>query len=208
MTILRPGSAHFHDLAVADVLTLGPDTELTGLTVDTFPRLDVNGVYTNFHDVRFRHAIASDHNGTISGGAAGGDTSVPRVTFAKPGTKRLKWLEDVPAGWTGCGINFSWCKEVAGAGNVHWMLTYQIVNFLLGTDILAGAVTTVYNTALAVPAGVGAIAYQITGAGFSTPAQAFGIPPLIMGSLSRIDDGTDTFAGAVSVPMTSLSLTT
>jgi hypothetical protein len=202
VTILRPGSATFRTLEVVDQLDIN-GTVLTGEQVDGVDRLHVAGIYTNFHDVRFRSVHGNSTDGTPVPASAA-SIGVPRISLAKG--QRMKWLEEAPAGWARSIISFAWCKEAAGVGNVHWRLEYQLVNFLAGTDIITGAVTQVYDAAVAVPAAVGPVTYTITAAQIPTAPQAFGIPPLLECILTRINDGTDTYAGSASPAFTSISL--
>lgn len=167
----------------------------------------IDGVFHNFHPVNFRSPLDGDHNGTLSGGASGGLTNgLPRITLAKPGTKTIKWVEECPLGWDNVAVNFCWCKEAAGSGNVHWRISVHVVNFLSAVpDLDNGAMTQVWDSSPAVPAGVGSGLYNPSTAAFSTLPFAFGIPPVLSVALQRIDDASDTYAGAVSVAFSTLS---
>lgn len=195
------------------ILPGSPGFKLGGTTVTEtvesgIKHFTVDGVFHNFHPVIFRSPLGLvDHNGTLSGGASGGLTNgVPRITFAKPGTKTMKWFEEAPAGWDNMRTSFCWLKEASGSGNVHWRISVQIMNFLSGTvDMDSGTMSTVYDAGVAVPATQGNGLYTITSGSYVTTPQAFGIPPVLSCALQRIDDGTDTFAGAVSVAFLSTS---
>lgn len=195
------------------ILPGSPGFKLGGTTITEtvesgVKHFTIDGVFHDFHPVIFRSPVGLvDHNGTLSGGASGGLTNgVPRITFAKPGTKTMKWVEGAPAGWDNMRTSFCWNKEASGSGNVHWRISVQILNFLAGTsDMDNGVMSTVYDAAVAVPATQGNGVYTITSGSYVTTPQAFAIPPVLSCALQRIDDGTDTFAGAVSVDFLSSS---
>lgn len=195
------------DLSATPGMKLGAITA-TQTTESTVNHWTIDGVFHNFHPVIFRSPLGlGDHNCSVSGGASGGLTNgVPRLTFAKPGTKTLKWVEEAPAGWDNIRTSFCWNKEASGSGNVHWRISFQLLAFLAGTtDMDNGAMSTIYDTAVAVPATQGNGLYTITTGSFVTTPQAFNIPPVMSIAIQRIDDGTDTYAGAVSIDFVSTS---
>jgi hypothetical protein len=195
--LILPGSPGFN---------LGT-TNVTETVESSVKHFTIDGVFHNFHPVVFKSLIGrSVHNGTISGDASGGVTNgIPRITLAKPGTKTIKWVQEAPAGWDNVINNFAWDKEAAGSGNVHWRMWAQVLNFLSAPDFDNGTMTQVWDSNVAVPGTVGQGVYTITTGNFATPPQVFGIPPVISMALQRIDDGGDTYSGAVSVGFQSLS---
>jgi hypothetical protein len=185
-------------------MTVGGVT-LTGNT--TANTLAISAALNTFHDFTFTNAPSMTTDGTMTS-AAGTVAGVPRVVLTKG--QRIKWAREVPAGWSQVSLNFLWTKEAASTGNAHWSITYVVLNFL-SAPAFDTTPTTVDLGGIAVPANPAQTAKYTISTGVqavSTPAQAFGIPPLLIATLTRVNDATDTVStGEVSVVAMNLSRT-
>lgn len=197
------------------ILAVGTNADVESKGTVTAPTVNVNGVamtasvpnntlsinaaLNTFHDFSFTNATELAHNGTFTS-SAGTVAGVPRVVLAKG--QRVKFAREVPAGWSQVSVNFLWTKEAASTGNAHWSITYIVRNFLSGVAF-DSAPTTVDLGGIAVPANPAQTSKYTISTGVqavSTPAQLFGIPPLLIATLTRVDDATDTVTtGDVSV---------
>lgn len=166
-------------------------------------KLTVGGAVLTFHDFLLVPAIQMATNGTPPAPAAGVGA---RTVLAKG--NMVTWSREIPAGWDQVSLNLLFTKQAAGAGNVHWSLSYKVVTFLTGMS-LDGGFTTLDLGGVSVPAAAADSKYYIppTTQAIATPPQAFGLPPLLEVILTRVNDGTDTYAGDAGLVSMTLSRT-
>lgn len=187
---------------------------LPGMTLGTVPVtgtagapniFKIDAALNTFHDFMLIPARGMTTSGTAADQSSA-DTGVPRIILAKGG--RAKWAREVPAGWNQISLNLLFTKEASGSGNMHWQIAYDVINFLTG-DSLIGSVTTVNLGGVSVPSTAGDSKYYIPPEtqAIAAPAQLFGIPPLILVSLTRVNDGTDTYTGNAGLVAMSMSRT-
>lgn len=183
------------------------DVELNGVTLSTTPGspnlFSVGGAVLTFHDFVL---IPAMHMATTGTPPAAGAAATPRTVLGKGGL--VAWAREVPAGWNQVSLNLLFTKEAAGSGNIHWSLAYKVVNFLTGAN-LDGSFTTLDQGGVSVPTNAADSKYFITpnGQTIATPQQAFGLPPLMVAVLTRVNDGTDTYAGNAGLVAMSMSRT-
>lgn len=189
------------------VTRLVGDVELNGLTLSATPgtpnKFSVGGAILTFHDFVLIPAMHMATTGTVPAASAG---VAPRIVLGKGGM--VSWAREVPAGWDQVSLNLLFTKEAAGSGNAHWSIAYKVVNFLTGAN-LDGSFTTLDLGGVSVPTNVADSKYYIppTSQTIATPVQAFGLPPLMVCQLTRVNDGTDTYAGNIGLPAMSMSRT-